>query len=499
MPVADGGDGLLDAFESAGFEPVPASTPPTRPATSRRRRTRAAATWPSSNWPPSPAWPQLGANLAPLTATSRGVGEVIAAALDAGCTRGRARHRRQRLDRRRRRAWCRRWARGCSTPPAHDVGAGGLGAQAAATLDLRRPAPARSPSATVEVACDVDNPLTGPHGAAAVYGAAEGRRPEQVAALDAALAPLGRPRRRTRPARPARRSPAPGRPAASASRRAPSSAPRCVPASSWCSTSMRLRRAVAAAPTSSSPARARWTSRRCTARRRPASRPPPARRRPGGRGRRPVPPRRGHAAGAGFDAVYTLARRGGRTGRGVHRPGAAAAPHRRAHRGRGSTMSGQRHVSALCRAPVVGGVERPAATACPRARVAVTRRPDRRRRAVSTPTARRARAVELGRRRGAAARPGRHARARQRARPHRVGGLRHRDPRRRGRRRHHDRRHAAEQHPADDDARRAATPSRTRGARRPTSTSGSGAARCPATSPTSPRCTTPASSASSAS
>ena len=55
--------------------------------------------------------------------------------------------------------------------------------------------------------------------------------------------------------------------------------------------------------------------------------------------------------------------------------------------------------------------------------------------------------VEPRRRRGAAPRPRRHARARQRARPHRVGGLRHGDPRRGGRRRHHDRRHAAQQHP----------------------------------------------------
>ena len=49
----------------------------------------------------------------------------------------------------------------------------------------------------------------------------------------------------------------------------------------------------------------------------------------------------------------------------------------------------------------------------------------------------------------AAARAGRHARARQRAGPHRVGGLRHRHPGGRGRRRHHHRRHAAELPAAD--------------------------------------------------
>ncbi len=38
------------------------------------------------------------------------------------------------------------------------------------------------------VACDVDNPLTGPHGAAAVYGPQKGATPEQVERLDAGLA-----------------------------------------------------------------------------------------------------------------------------------------------------------------------------------------------------------------------------------------------------------------------------------------------------------------------
>jgi glycerate kinase len=41
---------------------------------------------------------------------------------------------------------------------------------------------------TVVVACDVDNPLLGPHGAAAVYGPQKGADPGDVAFLDAALA-----------------------------------------------------------------------------------------------------------------------------------------------------------------------------------------------------------------------------------------------------------------------------------------------------------------------
>ena len=108
-----------------------------------------------------------------------------------------------------------------------------------------------------------------------------------------------------------------------------------------------------------------------------------------------------------------------------------------------------------------------------------------------------------GRRRGrrsrrhrAAARPGRHPRARQRAGPHRVGGLRHRHPGRRGRRGHHDRRHAAEQPAADRRRRRAADQAGAPRRASATSTSASGAARSPATPATCPACTTPGCSAS---
>ena len=58
------------------------------------------------------------------------------------------------------------------------------------------------------------------------------------------------------------------------------------------------------------------------------------------------------------------------------------------------------------------------------------------------------------RRRGAAARAGRHPRARQRAGPHRVGGLRDRDPGGRGGRRDHDPGHAAQLGAGDDHGRR---------------------------------------------
>ena len=51
-------------------------------------------------------------------------------------------------------------------------------------------APACTPAldgAVITVACDVDNPLTGPRGAAAVYGPQKGADPELVETLDRAL------------------------------------------------------------------------------------------------------------------------------------------------------------------------------------------------------------------------------------------------------------------------------------------------------------------------
>ena len=87
-----------------------------------------------------------------------------------------------------------------------------------------------------------------------------------------------------------------------------------------------------------------------------------------------------------------------------------------------------------------------------------------------------------GRRRGAAARPGRQPRARQRARAHRVGGLRLRDAGPRRRRGHHDRRHAPELDPADDDRRGVARETAGGGGPGRASTSPSGAAPCRATS-----------------
>jgi glycerate kinase len=50
--------------------------------------------------------------------------------------------------------------------------------------------PDREIEASIEVLCDVDNPLCGPHGAAYVYGPQKGATAEMVETLDAALAHL---------------------------------------------------------------------------------------------------------------------------------------------------------------------------------------------------------------------------------------------------------------------------------------------------------------------
>ena len=62
---------------------------------------------------------------------------------------------------------------------------------------------------TCVAATDVDNPLTGPAGASAVYGPQKGASPDDVVVLDRALAPSGRRRARATSASTCATSPAP--------------------------------------------------------------------------------------------------------------------------------------------------------------------------------------------------------------------------------------------------------------------------------------------------
>jgi glycerate 2-kinase len=186
VPVADGGDGTLAAAEAAGFERVvvTATGPTGMPRASAFGRRGSEAVVELAEISGLAQLPD--GRLVPLTATSRGTGELIAAALDAGC---------------------RRVVVGVGGSACTDGGAGmveALGAKLvdaegspvqpggaalvdAVELDLSGLHPALR-EAELVVASDVDNPLTGPKGAAAVYGPQKGATPEQVEQLDRALA-----------------------------------------------------------------------------------------------------------------------------------------------------------------------------------------------------------------------------------------------------------------------------------------------------------------------
>ena len=186
VPVADGGDGTLDAAVSAGYRRVPVSAQgptgePVQTAYAERGGTAVVEMADVSGLRRLP-----GGRPAARTASSSGTGEVVRAALDAGCRRivlgiggsastdggaGLV----QALGARLRDAGGR------------EVGRGGAALAAVAALDLSGLHPALR-EAEVVVASDVDNPLLGPRGAAAVYGPQKGASPEDVAELDAALA-----------------------------------------------------------------------------------------------------------------------------------------------------------------------------------------------------------------------------------------------------------------------------------------------------------------------
>lgn len=185
VPVADGGDGTLAAAVAAGFERVPVTVggPTGEPVVTAYARSAECAVVELADACGLALLP--GGKPVPMTASSRGVGEVIAAAVAAGC---------------------RDIVLGIGGSASTDGGAGMLRALGARLLDERGDSlpegggalasavaldlePARHLMADVAltVACDVDNPLTGPTGAAQVYGPQKGADPTQVAELDRAL------------------------------------------------------------------------------------------------------------------------------------------------------------------------------------------------------------------------------------------------------------------------------------------------------------------------
>ena len=185
VPVADGGDGTIAAALAAGFEHVPvvASGPTGEPVHTGYARRADLAVVEMADVSGLTQLP--GGVLAPLDASSRGVGEVMAAAIAAGC---------------------RTVVLGIGGSASTDGGAGLLAGLGAVLLDadgapvadggarLTRIASVdlaalreRISGVRVVLASDVDNPLTGPKGAAAVYGPQKGATPEQVRELDYAL------------------------------------------------------------------------------------------------------------------------------------------------------------------------------------------------------------------------------------------------------------------------------------------------------------------------
>ncbi|MGD9570607.1 MAG: glycerate kinase [Thermoleophilia bacterium] len=192
VPVADGGEGTLDALVSAG-----------------RGRRRGATVADPLGRPVEAGLGELPGHVAvvelaqasgyerlasserdPERTTTRGTGELIRAALDLGA---------------------RRIVVGLGGSATTDGGLGlaaalgitardadgraleGTGADMArvASLDLSGRDP-RLDDTVIQVACDVDNPFHGPDGAAHVYGPQKGASPEAVARLDAGLGNLAR-------------------------------------------------------------------------------------------------------------------------------------------------------------------------------------------------------------------------------------------------------------------------------------------------------------------
>ncbi|WP_217239233.1 glycerate kinase [Streptomyces sp. AC555_RSS877] len=186
LPVADGGDGTVDAAVAAGFErrEVRVAGPLGHEVTAAfalRDGTAVVEMAEASGLQRLPA-----GVFAPLSASTYGSGELLRAALDAGA---------------------RTIVFGVGGSATTDGGAGMLSALGARFLDAEGEpiAPGggglaglasadlseldrRLASVELVLASDVDNPLTGPKGAPAVYGPQKGASPDDVEALDRALA-----------------------------------------------------------------------------------------------------------------------------------------------------------------------------------------------------------------------------------------------------------------------------------------------------------------------
>jgi glycerate kinase len=184
-PIADGGEGTVDALLAAGYRPVsqevtgPLGDPVT--ATFAVRGERAVVEMAQAS----------GLHLvpdgvrAPLRATTYGTGQLLRAALDSGCrdivlavggsatTDGGA-------------GMLQALGARITTGDGSELPYGGGALTAATAVDLTGLDP-RLLGTSVTLACDVDNPLLGPHGAASVFAPQKGATPQDVQALEGGL------------------------------------------------------------------------------------------------------------------------------------------------------------------------------------------------------------------------------------------------------------------------------------------------------------------------
>jgi glycerate 2-kinase len=185
VPMGDGGAGTLEALVAAGFRraPVPATGPTGEPVAAAVAVDGARA----FVEPALACGPERlpGGRPAPLEATTRGAGALVAAALDLGA---------------------REIVLGTGASAATDGGAGMAAALGARLLDRdgadlppggaallrlaridRSGLDPRLPDVRVTVACDLDLPLVGSEGAASASAREKGAGPDDVLVLDSAL------------------------------------------------------------------------------------------------------------------------------------------------------------------------------------------------------------------------------------------------------------------------------------------------------------------------
>ena len=185
IPLADGGDGTVAAFLEGGAAAQHVRTVNAlgAPVDAVYARLGLAAILEMAA---ASGLAQLSPPLAPREATTYGTGLMIADAIAGGA---------------------RRIVLGIGGSATTDGGAGALAALGVRFLDAAGAELAPTPTAlaalasvdasglrwhaaegSFEIACDVENPLLGPNGAAAVYGPQKGAVPEDVAFLEGVLA-----------------------------------------------------------------------------------------------------------------------------------------------------------------------------------------------------------------------------------------------------------------------------------------------------------------------